>query len=353
MPLPVGIDKLTHPDEKSRQKLIYIVTGSGGQYIVLKKIVLVVLGVMALGIGFFFFRFTVLLPRDILVPDIELPTSAEEIERGRYLSTHVAVCMDCHSTRDWSYFAGPITPGTLGKGGEVFDENTGLPGLIISKNITPHGLGDWSDGELFRAITGGLQKDGDALFPLMPYDAYRTMDERDILAIIAYLRTLDRIENDVPDHRLDFPLNLIVNSIPRAAELTTVNRDDPVEYGEYLSTLAGCTWCHTPINATQQTIPEQLLAGGHEFAMGDYVVRASNISPDPKTGIGNWTLEQFIARFRQYQGEAGRTLPLGEGGRNTQMSWTMYADMTDGDLAAIYAFLMQSEPRRNEVVIYE
>jgi len=319
----------------------------------LKKIALVVIGVLVLGVGFFFFRFTVLLPRDIPVPEIALPTSAEEIERGRYLATHVAVCMDCHSTRNWKYFAGPITPGTLGMGGEVFDESTGLPGLLISKNITPYNLGDWSDGEVFRAITGGLQNDGDALFPLMPYDAYRTMDERDVLAIIAYLRTLDPIENDVPDHRLDFPLNLIVNSIPRAAEPRTVNRDDPVEYGAYLSQLAGCTWCHTPINATQQPIPEQLLAGGHEFAMGDYVVRAANISPDPETGIGNWTLEQFIARFRQYQGDSGRSISLGADGHNTLMPWTMYADMTDGDLGAIYAFLMGSEARRNAVVVYE
>jgi len=320
---------------------------------VIKKIIFIVLGIAVLGTAWFFFRFTVLLPRDIPVPEITLPSSPAEIERGRYLASHVAVCMDCHSRRNWSYFSGPITPGTLGKGGEVFDEDTGLPGLIISKNITPHNLGDWSDGELFRAITGGLQNDGDALFPLMPYDAYRTMDERDVLAIIAYLRTLEPIENDVPDHRLNFPLNLIVNSIPREAELRTVNREDPVEYGEYLSKLAGCTWCHTPINATQQLIPEQSLAGGHEFFMGRFVVRAANISPDPDSGIGNWSLEQFIAKFREYQGQAGRTIPLGEDGFNTLMPWTMYADMTDEDLGAIYAFLMQSEPRRNGVTIYE
>lgn len=319
----------------------------------IKKIILAVLGLVVLGVGFFFFRFTVLLPRDIPVPPVTLPTSAEQIERGRYLATHVAVCMDCHSTRNWTYFSGPISPGTLGRGGEVFDESTGLPGLVIAKNITPSALGDWSDGELFRAITGGLQKDGDPLFPVMPYDAYRTMDESDLLAIMAYLRTLAPVENDVPDHRLDFPLNLIVNSIPREAELRTVNRADPVEYGEYLSKIGGCTWCHSPINATQQAIPAQLLAGGHEFPMGDYVVRASNISPDPETGIGNWTLEQFIARFREYQGEAGRTIPLGEDGRNSLMPWTMYADMRDEDLAAIYAFLMQAEPHNNPVVIYE
>lgn len=318
-----------------------------------KKILLVVLVLLVVGMGFFFFRFTVLLPRDIPVADVTLPTSAAEIERGRYLATHVAVCMDCHSIRNWNYYAGPIVPGTLGGGGEVYDRDTGLPGVLIAKNITPYALGDWSDGEVHRAITGGLQNDGDALFPLMPYDAYRTMDQRDVLAIIAYLRTLEPVANDVPDHQLDFPLNLIVNSIPLAAEPRTVNREDPVEYGGYLSQMAGCTWCHTPVNATQQAIPEQLLAGGHEFYLNGRVVRATNISPDPDTGIGNWKLEQFIARFREYQGDAAQTIPLDASGNNTLMSWTLFADMSEADLTAIYAYLMQSEPRRNAVQVWD
>jgi hypothetical protein len=41
---------------------------------------------------------------------------------------------------------------------------------------------------------------------MMPYDGYCNMDQRDVLAIIAYLPTLTPIENDVPDHQLDFPL---------------------------------------------------------------------------------------------------------------------------------------------------
>jgi hypothetical protein len=88
-------------------------------------------------------------------------------------------------------------------------------------------------------------------------------------------------------------------------------------------------------------------------SMGDYVVRASNISPDPETGIGNWTLKQFIARFREYQGETGSTIPLGKDGPNSLMPWTMYADMREEDLAAIYSFLMQEEPHNNSVIIYE
>jgi len=325
----------------------------------LKKTILAVIGLLAFGTAFFFFRFTVLLPRDIPVPDITLPTSAAAIERGRYLATNVAVCMDCHSTRNWDYYAGPIVEGSLGMGGQVFDQSIGMPGILISKNITPHSLGDWSDGELYRAITGGLQNDGDALFPVMPYDAYRVMETDDVLAIVSYLRTLQPIANDTPDHQLDFPLNLIVNAIPLEAEPRVVNRnysslEERVDYGDYLSKMAGCTWCHTPVNATQGIIPEQLLAGGHEFVLPDgKIVRATNISSDPATGIGNWTEEQFISRFRQYQGEAGQTIPVGEGGNNTLMSWTLFADMTDEDLGAIYAYLMASEPRSNAVVVWD
>ena len=77
------------------------------------------------------------------------------------------------------------------------------------------------------------------------------------------------------------------------------------------------------------------------------------ISPDKASSFGNWTEAQFIARFRQYQGEAGRTIPLGADGNNTLMSWTLFAGMTDGDLAAIYVYLMASEPRGNGVVVWE
>ncbi len=320
--------------------------------ITIKKILIGLVAVIVIGGGGFFYYFTVVLPRDIPVPDVTVSSDPEVIERGRYLAMHVAVCMDCHSTRNWDYYSGPIVPGTLGRGGERFDEESGLPGVILSKNITPYNLGDWSDGELFRGITGGLQKNGDALFPLMPYDAYRTMDEDDLLAIMAYIRTLELIENDIPKHQLNFPLSLIVNSIPKEAELRRIDRSDALAYGEYVATLAGCTWCHTPLNASQQVDTDRLLAGGHEFVMGEYVVRASNISSDKDTGIGSWTLEKFIAGFRRYQSAEGRMIPMAEGGYNTLMPWTMYANMTDEDLDAIFTFLQASEPMTNSVQKY-
>jgi hypothetical protein len=319
---------------------------------VIGKLFVQIMVLLLIGVASFAGYFKLILPRDIPIPDIQLPTDPELVERGRYLANHVAVCMDCHSKRDWNYYAGPIVPGTLGQGGEVFDESSGLPGTVISKNITPYNLGDWSDGELYRAITGGLQKNGDALFPLMPYDAYRTMDRDDLLAIMAYLRTIPSIENDVPKHQLKLPLNFIVNAIPKEAELQQVDRSNILENGEYLASLAGCTWCHTPL-AGPQIDPSRPLAGGHDFFIEGFVVRASNISSDKETGIGGWTREQFVERFRRFQGAAGHSLPVDEDGFNTLMPWTMFADMKDEDLEAIYQFLMASEPMSNEVVIFE
>jgi hypothetical protein len=318
----------------------------------IRKLAWALVALVVLATGGLFLYYGVILPRDIPVPDLTLATSAEQIERGRYLANHVAVCMDCHSRRDWSYFSGPLMPGTLGQGGERFDAATGLPGVVISKNITPAGIGEWSDGELHRAITGGLRRDGAALFPLMPYDAYRFMPEEDVLAIMAYVRSIPPIANEVPEHDLDFPLSLLVNAIPKPAEPRSVNRLDPVEYGGYLATVGGCIWCHTPVNERGQTVREAALAGGHEFPMGGFLARSANITPDPETGIGTWTREDFLARFRRYQGKAG-LIPTRNGDFNSPMPWTRYAEMTEPDLSAIYAYLMQSRPIASRVEIYQ
>ena len=136
------------------------------------------------------------------------------IERGDYLANHVTLCIDCHSIREWDYFAGPPKPGTEGGGGDKVGPEHGLPGTIYGKNITPASVGEWSDAELARAITSGVSKDGSALFPMMPYTLYNNLSTEDLAAIIAYLRTLEPIKNDIPQRILDFPLGLIVNTMP-------------------------------------------------------------------------------------------------------------------------------------------
>src|SRR5690606_29612674 len=127
-----------------------------------------------------------------------------------------------HSTRDWTKFSGPINMQEIGTGGEKFDQSIGFPGEVHVPNITPFHLKNWTDGEIFRAVTSGVKKDGSAIFPIMPYKHYGQMDKEDIYSIIAYIRTLPEKESKTPQRKLDFPLNLLVNTMPQKASLNTI-----------------------------------------------------------------------------------------------------------------------------------
>ncbi|HEY5919236.1 MAG TPA: cytochrome C, partial [Chryseolinea sp.] len=90
--------------------------------------------------------------------------------------------------------------------------------------------------------------------------------------------------------------------------------------------------------------------GGREFGFPDGSrVSSANITPDKETGIGNWTREQFVARFKMYT-DSSYVLPsVGPGEFNTIMPWTMYAGMTEEDLSAIFAYLQTVAPISNQV----
>jgi mono/diheme cytochrome c family protein len=285
--------------------------------------------------------------------DITIERTPERIERGRYLATSVTVCMDCHSVRDWSKFSGPVTDGTLGKGGDRFDQSIKIPGVFFAKNITPEGIQRYTDGELLRVITTGVTKEGRAMFPLMPYLYYGKMDREDIFSIIAYLRSLEPIVNEVPESVADFPMNFILNTIPKPAQpQTRPDPSDQLAYGAYMVNASGCIECHTQVDKGQ-IIPEVAFSGGREFGFPDgAVVRSSNITQDKETGIGNWTNEQFLARFKSFADSAYVIPSVKPGDFNTIMPWTMYAQMTDEDLLAIFAYLQTVSPISNKVTKY-
>jgi mono/diheme cytochrome c family protein len=284
---------------------------------------------------------------------VTLPTSPDVIARGQYLAEHVAVCVDCHSERDWSKFAGPIKPGTLGKGGEKFSRETdGIPGTIYAPNITPAALASWSDGEVLHAVTTGVSRDGRAMFPLMPYPNYGRAAEDDVTSILAYIRTLPPIANSVQPRSLEVPMNLIVRTIPRPASFgARPTPDDRVPYGEYLAALASCGDCHSPIDDRGQPLPGKSFAGGTEFRspVTGYRVRTANITPDADTGIGQWTEEQFINKFKGFEAPDDRVLTDAEQRQNTAMPWKQYAGMTREDLGAIYTYLRSVKAVTNRV----
>ncbi len=284
-------------------------------------------------------------------PDLFIQVDSTTIERGRYLANHVAVCIDCHSKRDWSIFSGPVVTGTEGSGGEVFDQNAGFPGKIYSSNLTPAALSSWSDGEIYRAITSGVSKDGHALFPLMAYERFGKMSIGDILSIISYVRNLSSIKNSVPKTELDFPVSLLNKLGPKpAAHQANPKPSDTLKYGAYLVNAAGCVDCHSKQDKGK-IIEGTAFGGGMEFVQPAGTIRAPNITKHPTLGIGNWTRELFIAKFKAYDNNDLSSMKIGKDQLNTPMPWKMYSGMTTQDLSAIYSYLQSLEPIANQVEV--
>jgi len=284
-------------------------------------------------------------------PDISIELTEERIERGKYLANHVMLCMDCHAVRDFTLFSGPPKPDTHGAGGEVFDQNIGVPGSFISRNLTPAALGDWTDGEVYRAITSGVSKDGSSLFPIMPYPHYAQLDEEDIYAVIAYLRTLEPVENELPASKADFPVSLLINTMPMKPNHQPIPpKSDVIEYGRYLITAAACTDCHTRLEKGE--FVGEPYAGGNEYPLPDgSIVRAANLTPH-QTGLGNWTKEQFVTRFRMYADTSYVPNQVRPGQFQTVMPWMMYGGMDEEDLGAIFEYLQTLPPVDNPVQLF-
>lgn len=294
---------------------------------------------------------------NILSKPAQRPPSTEKVEitparvkRGEYLAKNVAACFACHSQPDWTRYAGP-PQGPPGAGGDCL-QGPGIPGAICSPNITPDketGIGDWTDGELLRAIREGVDRDGNTLFPLMPYEEYSKMSDEDAKAIVAYLRSMPAVRYEAPRTHLNFPIKYFMRQVPKPLTGPVAEPDysDPVRYGKYLTDVGICKFCHSPVDQKHQYIPGKEFSGGHAL-MGQWGrVVSANLTPHP-TGIGNRTKAEFIGVFRGFSDPS--KAPKVTDGHNTGMPWWAYSGMTDEDLGAIYDYLRTLPPVENQVV---
>jgi len=311
------------------------------------KILAGLVGLVVLLVIIGFIYLTSAFPRVYPAEDITIEATPERLERGAYLAGHVSMCLDCHSTSNENLFSMPVIPGTEGKGGKTFEEGDLL---VHVPNITPANLKDWTDGEIVRAITEGINKDGEALAPMMPYSEFKYMAREDVYSVVAYLRTLPAIENNVPKTDLPFPVNLIFPTIPDSATpMALPDTNNALATGKYLVRIGGCQFCHTPFEGGQSMV-EQSFSGGHEFADPRFgIARSANITPDMETGIGSWTKDMFIQRFKAYADSAGRNIPLGGQVYQTAMPWTLLAGLKEKDLGAIYDYLRTVKPISHKV----
>ena len=307
-------------------------------------LVVVVLVAAAAGVGYLYAAYP-----NVELAEYRIEATPDRLARGKYLTDHVVGCTTCHTQRDWTKFSGPANVERLGAGGDAF--SLGPAGVVYAKNITPAAIGSWSDGELLRAVTSGVSRDGTPLFPLMPYPHFGAMDQEDVHAVLAYIRSLKAIENsNIPERDLNFPLYLIVRTIPKPANpQPRPPVSDKLAYGRYMLRSALCSDCHTPIDEQGTPLPGMDFAGGMEIIETGYRVRSANISPDADTGIGTWTEQQFVDKFKAFENTAPAALSDLERRQNTPMPWTAYAGMTREDLAAIYAALREQKPIVNRV----
>jgi len=291
------------------------------------------------------------------------PASAEKIEmtperiaRGRYVVEHVSDCLGCHSDH-LSKFSTPVKPGSEGEGGYIFDEKLGFPGVVAAQNITPDeqfGLGKWSDGEILRAIREGVDRVGDPLFPMMPYEHFRMMSDDDAKAVVAYVRTLKPIHKGVPPKKLNFPVNFIVKFVPKPLNgpVNAPDHKDSVAYGKYLTTIGGCHECHTPHDDHNKLIDGQDFAGGWEMAGPWGRVITANLTPMPYNYMGHATKQEFIGRFKAFASMTPETAPDAPKGHNTVMPWVAFGGMTEQDLGSIYDYLKTLKPIDHKVVTF-
>jgi len=263
-------------------------------------------------------------PRKRSLTDRHFESTPERIARGRYLVQGVLACPACHSPKNWSEHGAPDLPGQEFSG-QVMTE-PGLPGTIVASNITPDvesGAGRWTDDQLARAIREGIGHDDRTIFPIMPYDGYRSLSDDDVAAVVVYLRSLPPVQHSLPPTHVNFPVNYLVQGAPQpvSATVTGPNPSDVAGRGKYLVAL-GCD-CHRAV--------EKLGYGGGLNLKGPWGdVTSANITPDP-SGISYYTEATFVTALR--------TGYVGSRKLNSIMPFGQFKSMTDEDLKAMFAYL--------------
>ncbi len=255
---------------------------------------------------------------------------AEVVARGKYLA-EASDCAACHSAPGGAPYAG------------------GLPmqsgfGTIYTTNITPdpdNGIGRWSADDFWQTLHDGARRDGQPLYPAMPYTSYRGMSRADADAIYAYLMQLRPMRVASVQTKLDFPYNIrlgmmgwnllfLRESLPAAS----IGSSADWQRGRYLVNVLGhCGECHTPRGIVGQMELSRPLAG---FALGR--VAAPDITPAGLAARG-WTgaaLRTYLGRGITGQGSAFADM--------YQVVMLSTRNLTADDLIAVAIYLLGDNP---------
>lgn len=256
---------------------------------------------------------------------LPIPTDAASIERGRHLATAVAKCIDCH---------GPAL------GGKVFVDEPAL-GRIVAANLT-RGEGGiarrYEDEDWVRAIRHGVRPDGKAAL-FMPASEYSHLTDADLVAIIAYVKTVPAVDNDLPASTVG-PLGralYLAGQLPLtqadaldhyAARPASLAIAPNAEYGAYLANIGGCIGCHGPN-----------LAGGNVPGTppdDPAFPPATNLTPAGP--MGSWSEREFVMAMRTGRRPDGSQMA-------DFMPWRLIGQMSEDELLALYRYLQTVPPQ--------
>lgn len=266
---------------------------------------------------------------------------ADVIERGE-LVFKAAICAMCHTDKENN--GEPLAGG--------YKMKTDF-GTYYTSNITPDketGIGNWSDEDFIRALQQGISPEGKHYFPSFPYTAYTKMYRDDVLALKAYLFSLNPVKK--VNHKHDLPFYMTI--VPSARIWKSKNfkagefqhqPDKTAEWnrGAYLVEAMGhCSACHTPRKGLGVLDNSKAFAGVQKLTG---VGTVPNITPDRKTGIGRWSIDDLVYYF-----ETG-TDPEGDSsdGKMASIIDNSLSLLPAGDRRAIAIYLLSLKPVENEI----
>jgi mono/diheme cytochrome c family protein len=218
-----------------------------------------------------------------------LAAEPEAVARGAYLAA-AAGCDQCHT--DSKHGGRPYA------GGRAIETRFGT---LLTPNITPDpntGIGRWRPADFTRAMRWGMAPDASHYLPAFPFPYYNRLSVRDLEDLKAFLDSLPAVSQ----------LNRAGDRAPFAAARGAVVvlasrfsgpwRPDPTKAvlrnrGAYLvATVGRCGDCHTPRNLLGAPDADHALAGASAGRGGHAV---PNLTPDPETGIGRWSVDDIVA----------------------------------------------------------
>ena len=261
------------------------------------------------------------------------PPGAEDaaaVARGKYIAI-AGDCVACHTAPESKdAFAGGYSISTPFGG-------------IVASNITPDtetGIGSWTERDFYRAVRHGKGKDGENLYPAMPYNAYVKTSDKDMHDLWMYMRSVKPVNYHAPETHLGFPYNIRLAMMgwnllffknsgyePDTSKSAEWNR------GAYLvEGLEHCSACHTPKN----------LLGGDTgaYLQGSNLAEwhAPDITPNRYTGVGSWSEQQLVDYLKTGSNHvAVASGPMAEAVTNSTQH------LTEADLRAIAVYL-KSQP---------